>query len=174
VQAGFARFRKSYNCTQHDDLIGIANNIELGHSRATLVTGLINSIPAPNPPNETERVNTSLNLTARLMCMITIGTFQYGFSGRPELEWTLGSLKGFIHGYFNGAIGVGHEKVKFEKIFNAKNLNRIAGIDIVWTDNLADHLRMMHDDTQVAVFSHASFLKHQSRLANLQIRSTAS
>ena len=95
--------------------------------------------------------------------MITIGNFEYGFSSRPDLEWTNGSLKDFVHDYFNGAIEVGYEKVKFEKSFNARNLNRIDGIEIIWTDNLADHLKMIGDDTQVAIFHYASFLKHQSR-----------
>jgi hypothetical protein len=54
-----------------------------------------------------------------------------------------------------------HHHIKLEKQFNALNLQRIAGIRISWTDNLADHLRMMDGDKTVAVFYHASFLEYQ-------------
>lgn len=50
--------------------------------------------------------------------------------------------------------------VKLEKLFNAYNLSRIAGIEIVWTSNLSDHLRRQEDDTRVAVFHHAFFLEN--------------
>jgi hypothetical protein len=55
------------------------------------------------------------------------------------------------------------ENVKLEKIFNARNLERIAGIEIRWTSNLVDHLRMRNDDTAVEIFHYASFLMfHQN------------
>jgi hypothetical protein len=146
---------------QHDDLTGIADSIGLGDSREALVTTLKDQIPPPKPANDTDRVNTSIDLTARLMSMMSIGSLRYGFSGRPELEWNSGSLKDFIHGYYNSLISCG-QKTKLEKIFTAKNLNKVAGIDIIWTDNLVDHLKMMHDDKEVAIFSHALFLKNQS------------
>jgi hypothetical protein len=37
----------------------------------------------------------------------------------------------------------------------------MAGLEIVWTDNLADHLRLTDDDTKVHIFHHASFLEIQ-------------
>src|ERR1700753_1100612 len=49
---------------QHDDLTEIAKDIELKHSRETLVATLRDRIPGPKPANEIERVNTSINLTA--------------------------------------------------------------------------------------------------------------
>jgi hypothetical protein len=55
------------------------------------------------------------------------------------------------------------ESVKLEKIFNARNLEHIAGIKVRWTSNLADHLRMRDDDTAVELFHYASFLRfHQT------------
>lgn len=53
------------------------------------------------------------------------------------------------------------ERVKLEKIFNAKNLGQIAGIDIIWTDNIADHLRVSDEDQKVALFHHVCFLEYQ-------------
>ena len=56
-------------------------------------------------------------------------------------------------------MNLGSENVKLEKIFNAGNLGRIAGIEIEWTNNLADHLRVVDEDKKVAIFYHASFLE---------------
>jgi hypothetical protein len=49
--------------------------------------------------------------------------------------------------------------VRLESIFIALNLELIGDIQIVWTDNLADHLRMSEEDTKVAIYGHAQFLK---------------
>jgi len=58
------------------------------------------------------------------------------------------------------------DHVKLEKIFNAMNLEHIAGIEVRWTSNLADHLRMRDDDKAVEIFHYATFLRlHQSRLS---------
>jgi len=54
-------------------------------------------------------------------------------------------------------------RVKLDRPFTARNLERIAGLKIVWTDNLPDHLRLMRDDTEVAIYHHASFLEHQKK-----------
>jgi len=106
----------------------------------------------------------SINLTARLFLMMDIGVLSLGYSGRRELNWNEGSLKDFVHDHFNQPQVLGHENVKLEKIFTARNLDRIAGIKIEWTDNLADHLHMVgNDDEKVAIFHHASFLKGHQR-----------
>jgi hypothetical protein len=75
--------------------------------------------------------------------------------------WTSDPLEEFIHAYFNAPRALGQETVKLEKIFNARNLGRIAGIEIEWTNNLADHLRLTDGDKKVAIFHHASFLECQ-------------
>jgi len=55
------------------------------------------------------------------------------------------------------------DHVKLEKFFNARNLERIAGIKFRWTSNLADHLRMRDEGTVVEIFHYASFLRlHQN------------
>ncbi|KAH6675929.1 hypothetical protein B0J14DRAFT_477619, partial [Halenospora varia] len=53
------------------------------------------------------------------------------------------------------------EAVKLERIFNATNLEQIAGIEVRWTSNFADHLRMRGDDKAVGIFRYATFLKLQ-------------
>ncbi|KUJ11004.1 uncharacterized protein LY89DRAFT_654631 [Mollisia scopiformis] len=52
-----------------------------------------------------------------------------------------------------------NEKVKLDKVFNARNLQQICGIKIRWTSNLADYLMMRNDDTAVEIFHCAAFLR---------------
>ena len=42
---------------------------------------------------------------------------------------------------------------------NAYHLENIVGIQIFWTDCLADHLSMKDDDTRLVLFHHAAFLQ---------------
>jgi len=103
----------------------------------------------------------SLSLVARLMLMMRVGTFTFECIRKNQLDWKSGTLQEFVHEHFNQPPRKDHERLKLEKTFNALNLRRIAGINIKWTDNLADHLRLMNDDRTVAVFRHASFLNVQ-------------
>jgi hypothetical protein len=105
--------------------------------------------------------NNSINLAARLLCMIKFGYVPHYCGLGRHLDWSDGSLKNFVQSYFSQPPSRGHERIKLEKSFNAVNLNKIAGIEIWWTDNLADHLRMTNDDKAVWVFYYTSFLKLQ-------------
>lgn len=117
--------------------------------------------------NEDEMLDNSIDLAASLLMMMSFCGFVYGFSGRSHLCWTDGSLESFVSLYFDpGTPQLSKENVKMEKIFTARNLCRIAGLEIVWTDNLVDHLRLTDDDRRVHIFHHASFLEIQrQRLA---------
>ncbi|KAL8736847.1 MAG: hypothetical protein Q9181_002262, partial [Wetmoreana brouardii] len=52
-----------------------------------------------------------------------------------------------------------NETVKLPKVFTAANLEQIAGIQVQWTSNLADHLSLKDDDKKVMLFHQASFLE---------------
>ena len=142
------------------DIVEIAENLKDGLPKETIIGRLSSKLADPKPANENEMLESSIDLTARLVSMMHIGVLRYGFSGRRELVWSQGSLKDFVHGYFDEPVVLGQD-VKLEKMFNARNLGRVAGIHIEWTDNLADHLRMIDEDKKVAIFHHASFLKCQ-------------
>jgi hypothetical protein len=105
----------------------------------------------------------SIDLASRLLTMVEFGSLPYAFSGSRKVEWLDGSLQDLLIWLFQPMPVLGHENVKLDKIFNALNLGNIAGIDIIWTNNLADHLRLMNDDKSVAIFHHASFIKRQQR-----------
>ena len=105
----------------------------------------------------------SIDLAARLLTMVEIGNLSYAFSGSRKVEWLGGSFKDLLSQIFPPTPVLSTKNVKLDKLFNAFNLGVIAGIDIIWTNNLADHLRLMNDDKSVAIFHHASFLKRQQR-----------
>jgi hypothetical protein len=145
----------------HQDIIDIAKNLKKSMTREDLKQILRSKLSVPRPANEDELVNSSIDLTARLVLMIELGCLQYGFTGRKQLTWNENSLDEFVRECFGAPQCLGKETVKLERIFNARNLGRIAGIQIEWTKNLADHLRLIDEDKKVAIFHHASFLEYQ-------------
>jgi hypothetical protein len=148
----------------HQDIIEIAAKIRAQVNRKDIVLWLSSKRPVSNRENEEEQINGSIDLAARLLCMINVGELHYGFSGQERLIWSDNSLEHWIQDYFNAPRVLDNEHVKLEKIFSARNLGRIAGIEIQFTNNLADHLRLMsEDDKKVAIFHNASFLIGQRK-----------
>jgi hypothetical protein len=94
----------------------------------------------------------------RILTMIDVGGLRQGLRlGQTPRIWTYGPLREFVSSVFPPPVL--SEDVKLEKIFNARNLERIAGIQVIWTSNIADHLQLEDDDSSVRLFSHASFLE---------------
>ena len=145
----------------HGDVIEVARLLKQPISRNAVLQSLRNSYKLNNRPVDEKALNGSINLTARLLLMIEVGTVEFGFSGQTRLPWTTGTLQNCVEDHFGSAPTL-KDHVKLEKLFTARNLGRIAGLKIVWTDNLADHLRLIDDDRKVAIFHHASFLKHHA------------
>jgi len=119
--------------------------------------------PGSHSAEDDEKRRNSVNLVARLLLMMEIGNLSFAYSGFRQLEWSQGSLRDFVRERFPSKPVLDHEKTKLEKMFNARNIGLIGGIEIEWTANLADHLRLMRDDKAVAIFHHASFLRRQQR-----------
>lgn len=144
----------------HADIVEVAAQLQAGLSRAEIKDQVRTKLTSPHQ-NEDEILESSVNLVSSLLLMINCGTFSYGFSGRTELQWVQGSLRQHVARYFAEPPVLSHERVKLEKNFTGPNLSRIAGLEIVWTDNLIDHIRMSDDDTKVHIFHHAAFLECQ-------------
>ncbi|EME79502.1 uncharacterized protein MYCFIDRAFT_110781, partial [Pseudocercospora fijiensis CIRAD86] len=101
----------------------------------------------------------SINWAARLMTMVDIGKLSYAFSSRKPLLWETGSLRHFLAELFHPREpDQGH--VRLEKSFNARNLGRLAGVEVEWTSDLSSHLSLRDDDTRLFVFHHATFLEN--------------
>jgi hypothetical protein len=156
---------KYISARSHQDIIEISQKLEELRTEEEIKQHLRLKLTKQWSPEEEEvMLQGSVNLAARLLTMMDIGKPHLAFSGRSVLEWDKGSLKDFVHSYFNELPVLPHDDVKMDAIFTGRNLGRIAGIEIEWTDNLADHLRIVDDsNNKVAIFHHASFLKWQQR-----------
>lgn len=147
----------------HQDIVDLISLFKEGLPRDTIRQRLRLKLTKTHH-NEDELVDRAIDLAASLLLMIDFGSIEYGFSGRQQLEWSTEPLKDCVSSYFESTSVLGHEGVKLQRVFNALNLDRIAGVEIVPTTNLLDHLRLTDDDTKLYVFHHASFLKRQSQM----------
>lgn len=98
---------------------------------------------------------------ARLLVMMNVGRFMSEAHLRRSIFWESSSLRQCLDNYFNEAPKMSCESVKLPKAFNAWSIDTVGGIKVRLTDNLADHLLLVEDDTTVLVFHHASFLEYQ-------------
>ncbi|KAM3080669.1 hypothetical protein ACMFMG_005604 [Clarireedia jacksonii] len=174
----FAYYTEQYNDALHDggrhislrthrDIIDIAGYIKTSTSRENIVRILHLKLPTPLPPDHEELVNASIDLTVRLLLMMNFGCLQYGFTGRKQLLWMEESLGKNVDEYFSASSGSSQERTRLERVFNAYNLERIAGIQIEWTMNLADHLQLIDEENKVFIFYYASFLECQLTKGNI-------
>ncbi|KAK3314590.1 hypothetical protein B0H66DRAFT_563201 [Apodospora peruviana] len=145
----------------HQDIIRTAELLQqdwLGRTREDLLQRLPMLL---NNKTEGQHGNT-ISLVARLLTMMRIGEVPHEFLGGRDIPWPVDTRLGkLVDDYFSATPVLGHEAIKFEKPFNALSLRSIAGLEIRWTDNLADHLRLLNDDSMVCVFHHAAFLQGQ-------------
>lgn len=145
----------------HGDIVACAARLRRGLPREEVKRALRGELLRARHANDDEMLDNSVDLTASLLVMANFGRYAYGFSGRNRVCWAKGSLRGFVRDYFEPEGRLANEAVKLERVFKASSLDRIAGLEVVWTDNLADHLRLTDDDRKVHLFHHASFLETQ-------------
>jgi hypothetical protein len=149
---------------RHQDLSRIVGLFKEGLDRQIIFEKLQESLKLSRGEADDEIVNGTIDLAARLFTMMNVGELPHGITGSSEMTWSDGSMQDFLDQYFSQPPVLSSENMKLEKLFNARNLKRVAGIRIKWTSNLAEHLCMVDDDEKVAVFHHAAFLRlHQRR-----------
>lgn len=98
---------------------------------------------------------------ARLLVMMNVGRFMSEAHLRRNVLWESSSLRDCVDEHFVETPKMSCESIKLPKTFNAWSIETIGGISVRLTDNLADHLLLVEDDTTVLVFHHASFLECQ-------------
>jgi hypothetical protein len=103
---------------------------------------------------ETE-VDMAITLAARLWSISYIDGHKPPFITGKTIDWRIGSLNGTLAAHFQP---LSTDKGKLPSFFTAEKIDRIAGIQILWTGNLLDHLRMINDDKAVYLFHQVSFL----------------
>ncbi|KAK4450344.1 hypothetical protein QBC34DRAFT_324525 [Podospora aff. communis PSN243] len=96
----------------------------------------------------------SVDLAARILTMVNIGS-------EKDLEWDEGSLVQFLAGVFSCMPLLDCEQIAFPKVYNAWSLENAGGIKVEFTDNLADHLKLVRDGEAVLIFHHVAFLESQ-------------
>ena len=152
----------------HQDIANLVNLVKHPESTRNSVEDVLrNKFLDLEPEDRDEILESWISLATRLLLMVptrrllTAGR-SITVSGETKMNWKDGTIKDLVNKEFVHQTAM-KDAVKLEKIFNARNLERIAGLEVRWTSNLADHLRMRDDDTAVEIFHYASFLRfHQT------------
>jgi hypothetical protein len=153
----------------HQDIIDVILQLkDLNSTREAIKEGLLAShchLPHLMEDSCERLICAAIDLAIRLWLMIDVGETLHCFTpGQKSLLWESGPLRDLIKAQFGPIANIKCTRIKLEKIFTARNLERIAGLRIVWTSNLADHLRLVHDytsdDAGIKIFHHVSFLEH--------------
>jgi hypothetical protein len=143
----------------HRHIIDVAKHLKDQLTRDEVKEILRPNLPVrlvPKPGIDDELLDSSINLAARLLLMMEFGNLQFGFSGLTGLVWKNdksledcikehfqvsrsliqerrdGSFEDFFKDHFLVSRS-GQESISLERKFNARNLGRIAGIQIAWT-----------------------------------------
>jgi hypothetical protein len=148
---------------KHQHIIDIGCQLGRGQPRDEIKAGLkVLFTTDEERPDEDEILDNSVDLAARLCLMVDIGAYKSTVTQGTRFSWNIPSLKDFLRTCFPTTQKIKDRNIRFEKAFTAFTIERIAGIEICWTNNLADHLLMVNDDERrIAIFHHASFLKRQ-------------
>lgn len=154
------------SASTHNDLLQILNYLQSRGtfaSRADIADKLCTTSSATRPalglsPDD-DRLNASLTLAARIWLSVSIDSLQRFTTPGYFVCWNrYQSLSEAVHKEFSSKAQT-TESVKLPKVFTAANLEKIAGIQVQWTSNLADHLVLKDDDKKVMLFHQASFLE---------------
>lgn len=152
-------FRGRIPLQSQQDVKTIASLLRQGLSRSELREIL----QTRNPDTyQIEVLDGAIDLVVRLMTMLDVGRFPAtSFSGRHSITWDRGTLREFLDDLFPGTVRRSHDGVKIEANFNVRQLDRIGGLSVMLTTNLADHLLLLPEKDAVLIYHHASFLLHQ-------------
>lgn len=149
----------------HADIIAIIEQLrEPDSTRERLKDNLRDRCLDPTPDNLEVLICEVIDLAVRLWLMINVGELQFGFiPNQISLRWERGTLQDCLVNHFGSPATMPTRvvRVKLDRLFTARNLERIAGLKIIWTSNILDHLRLTVDDTRIAIYHHASFLVRQ-------------
>jgi hypothetical protein len=146
----------------HEDLVTTAHLLEDEQTEDGVRQKLRQTLTQQRlPADERRMLDGSIRLAARLLLMMNIGLSPSEISGRKAIPWPKGSLQEAVHGHFNAlpaAAAVTNNDVVGMDL-TCRNIERIAGIEIVPTNNLIDHLRLVDKDKKLCVFHHVTFLR---------------
>ena len=163
-------------CLQHgaslfqgfDDMRETIQKLNSHATRSDIAADIQQRLKSESTEADGDQTQNSVNFAARTLTMVKLGRLEYEVPRGRELTWESGSLRQFLSDYFGEKHQHGCDGIRLPKSFDAWSLENVGGVEIEFTDNLADHLRLVRDDTVVLVFHHASFLEYQdNRYAHL-------
>ncbi|KAF2855174.1 hypothetical protein T440DRAFT_464470 [Plenodomus tracheiphilus IPT5] len=144
------------------DVLRAARLLEDEATREEVTEGLRGDLKQQRSVSSQDRmIDGSIKLVVRLLTMVNIGALPMEVSGRFCLPWAQGSLREALQEYFSVPPELDPDP-KYSVMgtdFTCRNIDRISGIEVVPTDNLVDHLRLMQGDRKVCVFHQVMFLK---------------
>jgi len=110
--------------------------------------------------SDKESIRNSIDFAARVWLMLNVGAPQPIFHpGRSNLSWDDSeSLQSFVEASFPPS-QPHKDGLQWMKSMNAVNLHQIGGFEIIWTDNLADHLLLNEDLETISIYHHISILQ---------------
>jgi hypothetical protein len=157
---------KHISIRSHSHILEIVETLKAKHPRQNIRDSIRIHVKKTASNKQDILLDSSIDLAASLLLMINFGSQPHVFSAQTHLVWDekSPSLEDFVATYLSEPPKLRHERVRLEPAFNGRNLERIAGLQLVWTDNLIDHLRLIDGESKVEIFHHASFLKAQSDL----------
>jgi len=106
----------------------------------------------------------SIFLAVRLWLMVNVGhpNLRKIFPGKTQITWSQDdSVEGLLAAQFPSFLQLSHPLTDFQypRDLNVYELERITGLVVVWTDHLADHLRLDLDLRSITLYHHVSVLK---------------
>lgn len=150
----------------HQDVIDIAKDLEDGRTKDEIKQKIISQFTQQQNDETKQRMaEGSVRLVVRLISMIDVGSVRTDrIRSRAPVPWQdeQQNLKTALETNFQAGTSV-PKTSQFDRYFNAINIRKFAGLEIQWTDNLADHLRLVDYDTRLCVFYHVTFLRGQNR-----------
>lgn len=150
----------------HQDVVKLLGTLTAVATKADIEDQFRKMLRDDEMDEADEILEEAIDLATRLLLMVPTGGYSAAgrsitLSGGTKFNWKSGTIGQLVGREFIGQNNM-KQSVRLERIFNARNLERIGGVEIRWTNNLADHLRMRDDDKAVEIFHHATFLRlHQ-------------
>ena len=100
-----------------------------------------------------------IDLAVDIWSMLSVAKFPGDISYDEPIPWENDvTLADLVRQCFNSK-PESQDIVKMPQAFTAAHLEKIGGIQVVWTSNLADHLFLKEDDTKLMLFHQISILR---------------
>ena len=113
-------------------------------------------------PRRKVSIDNAINFAVRVWLMLNVGAEKARiYPGKSRVMWLDSeSLEELVRQCFpmNGQDQI-LAGARIPNSFNAYSLERIGGLEIIWTDHLPDHLMLNDDLCTVSLYHHASVLK---------------